>query len=167
MTKTLNFLIGDDGFTSRGAVKSDLLLIFSNFWKHSMEKQEKPITISLEEGIYTCRYLPFGEVSQIKVRAIPTVEGMIEEAKNNYDWIITDLNYGPGHEEGGIRVIHSLSPNIKENSILAIWTNEDNPESVKKLNELGVNYIVSPKLIKYNGTKAELLGKIIAEHYFK
>jgi len=167
INKSLDILLGDDGFTSVGSIKSDLLLTFVSLWKNSGKSQEKPITISREENLYTCEYAPLEDFSQINVRVVPTVEEMIEESiKGNYDWIVTDMNYGSGREMGCVQVINSIPEEVRDKAITAVWTNEDNPRMRSTLDELEIDYIISPKLAGYSGTKAELFGKTIAEHYF-
>ena len=165
MAKTLDILIGDDVFTSPGAIKSALFLTLIEMWGCSGKEQKQSITLPQENGLYICKYTPFGEDSQIRVKAISNVEDMITEFKTPYDWIITDLNYGEGNENGGIEIVKALPQNLKDNSVLAVCTSENNPRLLKALRELNIDYVVSPKLMQYDGTKFELLGKVMAEHY--
>lgn len=161
--KRYTVLIGDDAAASSYGL--DLFSTVLALWDYSSEERKEKIRKDEEGDLIVFNHVPFGEGSSLAFRVVSTVEEMIEEGKKPYDWKVTDMNYGNGRYEGGNEVVHALLPFKRIGEILAICTSESDRSLLERTQQLGIDYLINPKLAGFEGHKLELLGKVMAEHY--
>jgi hypothetical protein len=159
---TLKVLIGDDSFADQRTAKSALCLMLCGIATVNDTYCVEGNFVNDKD--YVVSEFPDKKFSGAEIRVVSTVEDMIKESTGNYDWIITDMNYGHGQETGGKTVLaHS---DVKKNpAVKAIFTSEDDPKILKALSQMGADIVVAPSLSKTYEHKTELLGKAIGEYY--
>ena len=156
--KEFKMLIGDDAFTDDGTVE-DIIL---NILKGISSVTKIPFTEgSIIDGIYCCKNFPLPQSDEAKITFANSVEGMIAEAKkDNFDWIVTDLNYGPGYEMGGVQVANGL---VNNSAITALFTSD----FIKDMD--AVKFVNFDCVISQNAatSKTVLLGQTIGKYYLE
>jgi hypothetical protein len=160
--RPFRMLIGDDSYVSKRDASNALSLILCGM---------ADVTgISCMEGEfandkdYVTSEFPIAGFNGAEIRAVTSIEDMVKEANGNYDFIATDMNYGPGYETGGKDVLRNGE--IRKNkAVKAIFTSEDDPKVLEQLAQMGAEIVVSPHLAKSSEPKVILLGRAIAEYY--
>lgn len=160
---TLKILIGDDNFASgSGTVKMALSSMFIAMAKAANYKEAFPIRIEAEGEVYIGRNItPYA--SEIQVRAVPSVEELIQEAgAGQYDLVITDLEYGQfGGDRGGVEVIDHL----QDSQTVALCTSCSDRRLLADLGSR-VQILAAPALEgSFAPGKFELLGEKIHQYY--
>jgi hypothetical protein len=161
-SRTFRMLIGDDSYNDIRTASNALSLILYGMVESTngscMEGE------FVNEKDYVAEEFPIKGFDRAEIRAVSSVEEMLEESCGNYDWIVTDMNYGPGYETGGKDVLKNQQVR-KNRAVKAVFTSEDNPRVLEELAHMGADVVVSPALIKSKDHKVMLLGRAIAEYY--
>ncbi|MFT4326600.1 MAG: hypothetical protein ACMXYK_03815 [Candidatus Woesearchaeota archaeon] len=162
--KKLNILVGDDVFDfppGNGQVYVFQFMrgIADAYGLTSPERVR-------DEGFVFERDSPIPEFDKIRWTLADTVQGMIEKSKQEpFDWLVSDMDYGPGYREGGLMVMRQIP---KEAGMRAIYTSNDNVRELQNLKERAeVDFFISPLLepnTKFDN-KFEMLGYSIGKFY--
>lgn len=160
--RKFRMLIGDDSYVDKRTASNALCLMMCGMADitktHVLEGE------FVNDTDYFTPEFPLGEFEGAEIRAVSSVNEMTREASGNYDWIVTDMNYGPGYEDGGRYVL--ANPEIRQNPAMkVVFTSESNPRTLEGLAKSGANIVVSPILMNSREHKLTLLGRAIAGYY--
>ena len=156
--KEFKILIGDDAFTDGGMVEDIMLAILNGI---SFVTKIPFIEGKIIDGVYYCKNFPLPQFDEAKIIFVDNVKAMtIEAKKDNFDWIVTDLNYGQGYEMGGVQVANGL---IDNSAITALFTSDfiKDMDAVKAVN---FDCVISQTGAT---SKTVLLGQTIGKHYME
>jgi len=166
----IRILIGDDLFEHADSIPICINLLISSLARVFDTRQNKvPISIietSENSGIFTIKNSPTG--GEIIFTTVATPQAMIAEAKNDYDWKITDLDYGRGQEAAGQQVLKELARHKKPNQMIGIFTLSNDELDVLEGEIMnGADFVIAPRVAGSSKHKIEELGIFIGEYYLK
>jgi hypothetical protein len=165
-------LIGDDCYNDNRNAEDHLLLMLVEMKKYLGIKG--PLSDKdIENGFYSTDQFPVQSFSGADIRVVDSVEAMIKEGNScEYNWIVSDMDYGNGRVEGGLEVFRRITP--KQGIIRAIFTSGDDKKKLERMSQeattkLAVDYFIAPALSQDETEKllhkTDLLGRTIARHY--
>lgn len=161
----MRILIADDSFEDPKAARIAVQNMMVGLWDSSGKKQPAPIKIhddDYRDDTYISTPVPFDSASSMHVEVASSIDSAIAKARSQWDWIISDLNYGEGFELGGLKVIEAVRK--YERPVKAICTSTDITHDLEAIKGVGVDYTVSSR--GRLDDKFTLLGKTISHHYF-
>ncbi len=170
--KPFRMLIGDDAYGDIRCTENSLLLMLVEM-KQSLGIKEPLRAERIINGVYSTNQFPIKQFEGADIRVTCDPEEVIYLGNSgNYDWIVSDMDYGDGRTEGGLAVFRGIkaSPGI----VRAVFTSGDDARKLTRLrdyakSELGVDYFIAPTLSEIEAEKrmhkTEVLGRTIANHY--
>jgi hypothetical protein len=163
MKPKFKMLIGDDAFederTAEGMI-SGLLYSMANCQTPRAEYQ----TGRIENGIYRTDIFPSPSFSGAEIKTAYNLDSMVRESQGQWDWIVSDLDYGWDRWEEGMDIMAKIK---NPDAVTAIFTSNNNITDLLRLEEqANVRYFIAPALIgDERRSKVDLLAETMVKHY--